>query len=347
LQRDLISAGVEVEFLCIENALWTLTGFLRLRRILKDFRPDLIQGWMYYGSLAASLMARIFGYRGPVFWSIHNASLVKRDNRMHTRAVLKLCANLSKTSVDVVLHCSRRAMIHHSQYGFDHCNTRILPNGFDLQRFHRDLDLKSAFKRSLGLSEADHLVGLVGRLHPHKDHDTFFRAIAILERRHVPCFFLMCGTGVSVDNPKCRHLMNLVTQRHRLRLVGHREDMCAVLNGIDVLCLSSRTEAFPLVLGEAMACGTPCVSTDVGDATVILGDEGIVVPPGNARALADGIILMLKRVETEREATATACRERISRNFELSGYVDRIEKYYLEAHSSENAGTKGIKNSKR
>jgi glycosyltransferase involved in cell wall biosynthesis len=112
---------------------------------------------------------------------------------------------------------------------------------------------------------------------------------------------------------------------------GPRADLPAVHNALDLLVSSSAFgEGFSNALGEAMACGVPCVATDVGDAREILGDGGIVVPPRAPEALAAGMIVLLDRLSFERASLSAGVRRRISENFSVETLVRRT-KAALEA----------------
>jgi len=104
--------------------------------------------------------------------------------------------------------------------------------------------------------------------------------------------------------------------------------MPAAYNALDVCCLSSAFgEGFPNVLGEAMACGVPCVATDVGDAARIIDTCGIIVPSRNPGLLATGVVQALAAVDTER---MQACRHRIEAEFSVVRMVDQTERLLRE-----------------
>src|SRR5262249_13530770 len=159
----------------------------------------------------------------------------------------------------------------------------------DLDRFAPDPKAYAAVRTELGLAPGATLVGVVGRHHPLKDHATFLRAAALLAGERGRVHFVLAGRGLEPGNPALEPLVGDTALRGRVHLLGERDDMPRLLAALDVLALSSVSESFPNVVGEAMACGVPCVVTDVGDAARIVGPTGIVVQPGNPAALADGL----------------------------------------------------------
>jgi glycosyltransferase involved in cell wall biosynthesis len=116
-----------------------------------------------------------------------------------------------------------------------------------------------------------------------------------------------------------------------VRILGYRSDIECLLPGVDVLCLSSAFgEGFPNVLGEAMACGIPCVSTDVGDARRIIEDTGLIVPGRDPASLADAMIDLIDRGPAARAALGRAARERIEKTYSLPRIVERYIALYSD-----------------
>ena len=123
-----------------------------------------------------------------------------------------------------------------------------------------------------------------------------------------------------------------------VRVLGYRSNIECLLPGVDVLCLSSAFgEGFPNVLGEAMACGIPCVSTDVGDARSIIGDTGLVVPARAPASLAHAIIDLIDRGPAAREHLGRAARARIETEYSLARIVDRYTALYSELSSNDSS----------
>ena len=118
----------------------------------------------------------------------------------------------------------------------------------------------------------------------------------------------------------------------RIHLLGLRNDIPAVMNGIDLFILSSESEAFPNVLNEAMACGTPCVSTDVGDASIILGDTGWIVPSKDSESLYSSVIKAAQEKESSHRSwsqRSASCRQRIVQKFSLEKMVKKYKEVWI------------------
>ena len=171
------------------------------------------------------------------------------------------------------------------------------------------------------------VVGHIGRFHPMKDHATFLNAAAQLDRTHSDTHFLLCGRDVTPENSDIAS-MSGENDLSRLHLLGERDDVPQLLSAMDVLCSSSFSEAFPNVLGEAMAAGLPCVATDVGDSAQIVGDTGLIVPPRDPSALAQAISRLLQMNPAQRSALGRQAKNRIKEHYSLSRVVDSYQTLY-------------------
>src|SRR5690606_10078664 len=138
------------------------------------------------------------------------------------------------------------------------------------------------------------IIGFVARYDPLKDHDNLLQALSLLQVTDLRPTCLLVGTGLEQGNAALADRIVHFRLLDQIRLLGRRSDVPRVMNALDLHVMSSVSEAFPNVLAEAMACGTPCVSTDVGDAAAIVGESGWIVPPHDPKALAYAITSALE-----------------------------------------------------
>lgn len=137
--------------------------------------------------------------------------------------------------------------------------------------------------------------GLVARLDPLKNQAGFLRAAGSVAKDFPDTRFVLAGEGVDSGNAWLREVAEEHGVGGQAIFLGRRADVEALYNGMDVVVLSSLGESFPTVLCEALCCGKPCVTTDVGDAAAIVGPHGMVVPPGDDAALADAMLRMARQ----------------------------------------------------
>jgi glycosyltransferase involved in cell wall biosynthesis len=309
----------------------------RLARGLATRRPHVVHTWMYHADLLGGALARATG-EAKVIWGVRGSldpKLSKRSSRLTARA----CAAGARWLPDRVVSCSERLAETHIALGYDRERMLVIPNGFDLSWFRPDTQLRAQGRRWVGAGEDEQLVGILGRYDPQKDHRTFIRAAGEVIRERPGVHFVMCGPGVDAGNHELVTLLAPAGPREpapaglaeRVRLMGVAEDPRAVLNALDVLVSSSAYgEGFPNILGEAMACGVPCVTTDVGDSARIVAETGRVVAVGDWRALAREILALLEMTTAEREALGRAARARVQRNYSLPDIAQRFQDLYLE-----------------
>jgi glycosyltransferase involved in cell wall biosynthesis len=296
-------------------------ALLALVRVLRRDRPDLVQTWMYHADLLGGLAARALGV--PVVWGVRHGRLVERD-KLLTRLTRRLCAWTSHWIPAAVVCNSDEALRTHAACGYATGKLVVVPNGFDLARFRPDSDARASVRAELGLASDAPVVGLVARYHPHKDHATFLAAAARVRAEREGVRFVLCGSGVDGANAELVAAIDRLDLRGAVRLLGQRDDVERVLASLDVACISSTTESFPNVLGEAMACAVPCVSTDCGDIAELLGDTGTIVPVGDADAFACAVASLLRLDPAERAARGAAARRRVTERFEMAVVATRF-----------------------
>lgn len=322
--------GVPIYALHMRRGIPTPGSFMRLRRIVRELRPDIIQGWMYHGNLAASVAARLSESGRPVVaWNIRQTLYDLKSEKSLTRQVIRANRALSGRAAAIIYnsHLSRH---QHEAFGFAGSRGIVIPNGFDLTRLRPDSDRGAALRRELGLSEGVLVIGHVARFHPMKDHASFLRAAKRVACENSFVRFLLVGREVSLGNPALAGIVppDLL---ERFVFLGERSDVHRLMQAMDLLATSSAWgEGFPNVLGEAMACGVPCVTTDVGDSADIVGDSGIVVPASDSGALANGLLEILNKSHEERRALGQRARARIEANYAVS----RIVSQYAETYES-------------
>ena len=322
--------GIPVEALGMRPAFPSPWKFWRLVTHLRALRPRLVHTWLYHADLLGGLAARCAGIR-LVVWGLRNSTLDAASTKWSTRAVMRLCARLSAWLPTRILSCSEVAVQVHAHLGYDIAKMSVIPNGFDLSNFRPDAQARMSVRAELGLDAQTPVVGMVGRFDPQKNHLGFIKAAGWLHRQLPSVHFVLAGARVDAENDALMTAVAAEKLTGSTHLLGLRQDVARLMSALDVLALpSDYGEAFPNVVGEAMACGVPCVVTDIGDSAYIVGDAGAVVAAGDMPRLAEKMMALLGMDARAYAQLSTAARTRICERFEIGKVVRQYEDVYEE-----------------
>ena len=220
-------------------------------------------------------------------------------------------------------------MVQHERIGFKKSSSLVIPNGFELDIFKPDAELRKQGRIKLNIPPDFLLIGYVARFHPMKDHATMFRAVRKVVDERCNTRFVFVGRQMNIRNAEVTALIEALKLEKYVILLGERSDLNRIMNTFDLLVSSSAWgEGFPNVVGEAMATGIPCVVTDVGDSSHVVGEFGAVVPPANSSILADTILDVLASEEKSFKDLATQRRKRIASLFS----AEQVSDSYLELY---------------
>ncbi|MEB3295661.1 MAG: glycosyltransferase [Synechococcales bacterium] len=339
LDRGTVGEAIEA----LDIPLYTLNARLSLpnpflvrtlAQIVKTIQPDLIQGRMYHGNLAAQLASVVAPHPIPTLWSIHHSLNALHSEKPMTQALIRLGAQLSHLPRRI-LYVSHRSQLQHEALGYERQQSHIIPNGCDTDRFCPDPLAASTLKQALGLAPDTVLIGLIARFHPMKDHANFLQAAAQLKQHHSQVHILLAGADIEPSNPHLMQQIQTLGLQQQVHLLGDRQDMPTIMAALDLLCLTSAYgEAFPNVLIEAMACGTPCITTDVGDAARIVDQTGWVIPPQNSAALVTALQEFIALDGDRRQTLSHQARQRVMQQFSLNAIVAQHEQLYHQTLES-------------
>ncbi len=331
LSEQIESSGVAVHTLGMKRGRPDILALPRLIRLLRALNPTIVQSWLYHADLLSTVAVKFSG--SPVLaWNVRCSDMDLTHYPPLTRWVQRILARWSATPAAVIVN-SEAGKQQHQRLGYCPRRWDVIPNGFDTQRFHPDSSVGLSLRKEWQVPDDAVIVAHVARVDPMKDHPTFLNAAQEVSKARQNARFVLVGKDTETLAPAvaARGLTD------RVRLLGYRSDIERLLSGVDVLCLSSVGEGFPNVLGEAMACGVPCVSTDVGDARSIVADTGLIVPVRDPASLAHAIIEMIDLGPVGRERLGFAARARIELEYSLPRIVDRYTAFYSNLSSNDSS----------
>lgn len=303
---------------------WDLLGFTwRLFRVIRSNQPAMVHGYNRRGNLA-SLLGHIAWPRATIIWGIRDSNLRLADWGWLAR-VVHVAATVLAGFADRIVANSKAGLEHFVACGYPRSKMIHIPNGVDTDRFRPNPEGGRRFREAAELGDADKVVGLVGRLHPMKDHWTFLEAAALVAREEPHVRFICMGNGAEEYKRKLQQFSGRLGIASKVLWLNADPNMEPVYNALDIVCsTSSCGEGFSNVVGEAMACGCRCVVTDVGDSSFIVEDAGVIVPPRQPRALAAAIRIQLMGHSGSNPPKPEA-RERIVNHFSVSLLASRTE----------------------
>jgi len=328
LGNSIEALGIPVYTLGMEKTLLKgLSGLFRLISLVRKIQPNLIQGWMPHGNFMAQVAGFFLKQSTPVVWNIRQAIYDLSYESRNTAFLIQLCARISNRPSKIIYN-SETAARQHESLGYKARKTRVIPNGFDTDKFTPSPEARNALRRELNLEPDAFLIGLVARFHPMKDHNTFIEAANILIQSGYTAHFVLSGKNIDINNS---HLMDRI-RSHNLdkffHLLGDSRDSRQVIPGLNIVASSSYTESFPNIIGEAMSCEIPCAVTDVGDSAKVVGETGKTVPPKNPDSLALAWQQLMDLDVEARSKLGRLARERIQKCYNLTGIIQQYESLY-------------------
>jgi glycosyltransferase involved in cell wall biosynthesis len=328
LGEGIIRLGIPVIMLNMKKGVPDPRGILRLHRIVKTLQPDIIQTWMYH----ANILGLLFSTPRPVIWNIRCSDMDLSRYGLIYRLTVQAGALMSGRPALVIANAYAGKSAH-ERFGYHPRRWEVIPNGFDTERFKPDVATRDEVRRELQIPPEAISVGLIARFDPMKDHQNFFKAMYDLQSMYPDVHYVLAGRGIDAANPAFHSLKPPITDN--LHLIGERHDIHRILAALDISILSSSFgEGFPTIIGESMSAGVPCVVTDTGDAPILVGDTGIVVPRRNPKALASAISGLIHAGPAARAALGHKARIRILDQYSIDLTVKQYETLYKELRES-------------
>lgn len=316
---DLRAAGVRLDSLNLRKGHFSPATGLTLARLMRGFKPDLVQTWLYHADLAGLLAAQLAG-RPPVVWSL-------RCSDMPLHPMVRLLSLLSRWPAAVVAN-SDAGLAAHLRSGYHPRWSCVIPNGIDTEKFRPDPDARAQVRAAFDVPDDVTLVGCFARHDAMKDHAGLLAAFGRLD----PSVRLMlAGTGTGPENEVLTAQMVAAgLDPKRLLRLGERRDVPNLQAALDLFVLGSAYgEGFPNAVAEAMACGLPVVATDTGDCRTIVGACGRVVPPRDPISLGDAMAELLALSVDDRSRLGAAARQRVITQWSLSAMVEAYLSLYI------------------
>jgi glycosyltransferase involved in cell wall biosynthesis len=310
-----------------------LKGSLRIANALKmlinqvnDYQPDIIQTWLYHADLFGLLVGKI-AHAPVILWNVRCSYIDFSDYALSSKLIFKVLTHLSTRPTGVIFN-SESGRKFHQQCGYRPKLCQVIPNGFDIHRFRPNQAARKEFRSQLGIRMEAPVIGMVARYDPIKRYPVFIQAARILLESISDVKFVLVGEGVNGENRVLDQQIASLGLGDHFYLLDNRPNLHDIYPIFDINTLTSYSEGFPNVIGEAMASGVPCVATMVGDAEKIIGDTGIIIPVDRPQRLAEAWKEMLALSMEDKMRLSRAARKRVVDNFDILNVTKQYESLY-------------------
>lgn len=248
----------------------------KLRSLLKEIKPDVVQTWMYHADFLGGIAAKSIGIKN-IIWGVRTTDVSQGASKL-TVYLSKLCAKLSYLIPNTIVCAAHVSKDYHISIGYDKSKIIVIPNGFDPDAFSATKKEGVEIRRQNNLSETDIVIGSIGRFNPVKNQKLFVELAAELIKDKPNLKFMMIGRDNTIHNKELMSWIRGHNLQKSFRLLGQRSDIPQCLKALDIFCLHSKTEGFPNVIVESILSQTYVVANNVGDVKYLIPSKQVTNP---------------------------------------------------------------------
>ncbi len=319
----LIKNGYKVYALNMKRNLLSVFKFIHLIILIKKFRPKYVHTWLYHGNLIGGLAAKIAGIK-QIYWSIHHDYEYSNFIMM---LEMKILAILSYLIPKKIIFCSQLAKNNHLKNGYKKLVSIKIENGIETSQFKPNKEFRKELRNKLNIENDCFLLGNISRYNPIKDHENLLKALSLLNHEKINFKCILVGGGLINTNKELLDKIKKFNLSDKVILYGKSYQIHKIMAGLDLYILSSKNEAFGMVLLEAMSTGIPCLSTNVGEAKSIIGNTGWIVNSSDPYAMALKISKIAKQ-KINLIDYSSITRNRILQKYSLDKMIKRYSYIY-------------------
>ena len=318
-----------IKVYCLNASFFSIHKFFFLIKLLQSLKPDIVQTWLVHADFVGSIAARLAGIK-KILWNVRYSNIEIDKSKLTTILIIKTLAKLSYIIPEIIVINSKKAKKIYESKGYDKRKLKYIPNGYDLSTLKVSKSQKIDFQKKIKIKKQIPLIGYVARYDPLKDHLNLLKALSLIRLKGKDFFCILVGSNINKNKILINEIKKLKLN-DCIRLLGPMNNVSKVMNSLDIHILSSASEGFPNVVAEAMAHKTPCVVTNVGDSSYIVGKTGWVVPPNDSVKLAKAIKTALNEIGTKNwNKKCNLARERIKQKFSIDKMIKSYNKSWIK-----------------
>lgn len=331
--RKLGLLGASVICLGMHNWFSIFKALFKLTKIIQNEKPAIIHTWMYHANILGGIAAFLAKNKN-IIWSIRRSEFT-RDESLSTYIVMKIGAIFSNIIPKVIVCVAESGLRNHKKYGYKPENMIVIPNGFDLEQLKPDQVIRKEIRKELNIYDDEVVIGCVGRFHESKGYEILIASSMEVIKLHKKVRYLLIGRDLDQRNTILMEWINNTGFSDHFLLAGEKHNIADYMRAMDIFCLSSITEGFPNVVGEAMASALPCVVTSVGDVQKITGNNALLIQPKNKKLLSKGLCEMLNMDNEKRNRMGLNGRKKIEKEYSVKLACEKHFNLYLSVYCGE------------